>query len=52
MTIMLYLVGLSVSLCVVNIIYLLVEGEGVREALSFTIVLLVASIPLAIEIGE
>jgi H+-transporting ATPase len=31
-------------------VYLLLNGESVKEALTFTIVLLVASIPLAIEI--
>jgi H+-transporting ATPase len=50
MAIMLVLVGMSVLLCLINFIYLLVKGESVKEALSFTIVLLVASIPLAIEI--
>lgn len=50
MTIMFVLVGLSITLCVINFIYLLVNGVGVKEALSFTIVILVASIPLAIEI--
>jgi len=50
MTIMFVLVGLSVVLCLINFIYLLVEKEPVKDALSFTIVLLVASIPLAIEI--
>lgn len=50
MTIMFVLVGLSVTLCIINFVYLVVEGVEVKEALSFTIVLLVASIPLAIEI--
>lgn len=49
-TIVLVLVVLSVTLCLINLIYLVVEGETFAEALSFTIVLLVASIPLAIEI--
>ena len=44
------LVGLSVVLCTLNFLYLLSRGENVKESLSFTIVLLVASIPLAIEI--
>lgn len=47
---MFVLVGLSITLCTVNFVYLVVEGVDVKEALSFTIVLLVASIPLAIEI--
>ena len=48
--IVLCLVVASVTLCIVNLIYLITQGESVKEALSFTIVLLVASIPLAIEI--
>lgn len=50
MTIMIVLVAVSITLCIINFIYLLVSGESVHDALSFTIVLLVASIPLAIEI--
>jgi H+-transporting ATPase len=50
MTIMFVLVGISLVLCAINLIYLLIKGVAVKEALSFTIVLLVASIPLAIEI--
>jgi H+-transporting ATPase len=50
MTIMYVLVGLSSVLCTINFLYLLSRGEDVQESLSFTIVLLVASIPLAIEI--
>jgi H+-transporting ATPase len=50
MRIMFVLVGLSVTLCIINFVYLLVKGVPATEALSFTIVLLVASIPLAIEI--
>ena len=50
MAIMFVLVGLSVTLCLISLIYLLVQGVPSKEALSFTIVLLVASIPLAIEI--
>lgn len=49
-TIMYVLVGLSVILCTLNFLYLLSRGENFQESLSFTIVLLVASIPLAIEI--
>jgi H+-transporting ATPase len=47
---MFVLVVLSLLLCIINLVYLLVEGVAIKEALSFTIVLLVASIPLAIEI--
>jgi H+-transporting ATPase len=50
MTIMSVLVALSLVLCAANFIYLFASGVAVKEALSFTIVLLVASIPLAIEI--
>jgi magnesium-transporting ATPase (P-type) len=46
MTIMYVLVGISLVLCAVNFIYLLVKGVSLKESLSFTIVLLVASIPL------
>jgi H+-transporting ATPase len=49
-TIMLVLVGLSLCMCAIYMIYLIVKGVDIRETLSFTIVLLVASIPLAIEI--
>ena len=50
MQIMFVLVTLSVVLCIINFAYLFSQGESLQEALSFTIVLLVASIPLAIEI--
>jgi H+-transporting ATPase len=50
MTIMSVLVALSLVLCAANFIYLFASGVDIKEALSFTIVLLVASIPLAIEI--
>jgi H+-transporting ATPase len=50
MAIMFVLVGLSLTLCIINFAYLLAKGVDVKEALSFTIVILVASIPLAIEI--
>ncbi|KAJ1440789.1 E1-E2 ATPase-domain-containing protein, partial [Ochromonadaceae sp. CCMP2298] len=43
------LVAISLVLCSIVFIYLLTE-ESVTEALSFTVVLLVASIPLAVEI--
>lgn len=48
--IMFVLVALSVVLCGAALIYLLARGENFKRALSFTIVLLVASIPIAIEI--
>eukprot|EP00960_Hanusia_phi_P015924 469656-Hanusia_phi.AAC.1 len=63
---MLILVTLSLTLCIIAFIYLVVEGnkknaaripklqvssgEIVRNSLSFAVVVLVASIPLAIEI--
>ena len=50
MRIMIVLVVLSMALCGIAFGYLLGRGEKVREALSFTVVLLVASIPIAIEI--
>jgi H+-transporting ATPase len=66
MRIMIILVTLSVTLCIIALIYLIVEGrkanalkpknlqhsdnEIVRHSLSFAVCVLVASIPLAIEI--
>ena len=51
MQITLALVVISVVLCAVAFGYLIGYGkENVKEALSFTVVLLVASIPIAIEI--
>ena len=47
---MFVLVGLSLTLCMINFIYLVLNDVSVKESLSFTIVILVASIPLAIEI--
>ena len=45
------LVVLSVTLCTIAFIFLMVsKGESFKEALSFAVVLLVASIPIAIEI--
>lgn len=49
-TIVIVLTGISVVLCAIVFIYLCVQTGKVEEALAFTIVLLVASIPLAIEI--
>ncbi|GAB4816895.1 hypothetical protein N2152v2_003941 [Parachlorella kessleri] len=48
--IMFVLVAMSLLLCGTALIYLLARGENFKSALSFTIVLLVASIPIAIEI--
>jgi len=48
--VMTILVVISLLLCITAFIYLLKMGQHVREALSFTVVLLVASIPVAIEI--
>eukprot|EP00201_Polytomella_parva_P007728 CAMPEP_0175064506 /NCGR_PEP_ID=MMETSP0052_2-20121109/15374_1 /TAXON_ID=51329 ORGANISM="Polytomella parva, Strain SAG 63-3" /NCGR_SAMPLE_ID=MMETSP0052_2 /ASSEMBLY_ACC=CAM_ASM_000194 /LENGTH=1224 /DNA_ID=CAMNT_0016330871 /DNA_START=383 /DNA_END=4057 /DNA_ORIENTATION=+ len=50
LTIMIVLVVLSLVLCFTAFGYLLGTGERVKEAISFTVVLLVASIPIAIEI--
>eukprot|EP00595_Chromulina_sp_UTEXLB2642_P001354 CAMPEP_0196761300 /NCGR_PEP_ID=MMETSP1095-20130614/481_1 /TAXON_ID=96789 ORGANISM="Chromulina nebulosa, Strain UTEXLB2642" /NCGR_SAMPLE_ID=MMETSP1095 /ASSEMBLY_ACC=CAM_ASM_000446 /LENGTH=633 /DNA_ID=CAMNT_0042110641 /DNA_START=97 /DNA_END=1999 /DNA_ORIENTATION=- len=47
--IMLVLVGLSLTLCSIVFIYL-VRDNSVIDALSFTVILMIASIPLAIEI--
>jgi len=41
---------LSVVLCLIALIYLLARGERFSHALGFIVVLLVASIPIAIEI--
>ena len=50
MDIMIVLVCLSLTMCTIVFVYLLYQGTEVDTALSFTVVLLVASIPLAIEI--
>jgi H+-transporting ATPase len=44
------LVALSLSLSLLVFFYLLTHGESFRESLSFTVMLIVASIPMAIEI--
>ena len=41
---------LSIVLCLTALIYLLARGESFHQALGFIVVLLVASIPIAIEI--
>ena len=48
--IMIVLVCLSLTMCTIVFVYLLYQGTEVATDLSFTVVLLVASIPLAIEI--
>ena len=50
MKIMLVLVALSLVLSGIYFVYLLAKGVNGKDALSFTVVILVASIPLAIEI--
>ena len=50
MKFMIVLVVLSVTLCLIVFTYLMVGGLPLKESLSHTVVLLVASIPLAIEI--
>ena len=50
MAIMVCLVILSLTLCSIVFFYLLDQGSTIKSALSFTVVLIVASIPLAIEI--
>lgn len=42
--------GMSLTLCGIVLAYLLARKEPLREVLSFVVVLLVASIPIAIEI--
>jgi H+-transporting ATPase len=46
------IVLLSISMvgCIIMLIYLLVNGENVKDSLSFVVVLLVASIPVAMEV--
>eukprot|EP00475_Leptophrys_vorax_P025001 TRINITY_DN3479_c0_g3_i1.p1 TRINITY_DN3479_c0_g3~~TRINITY_DN3479_c0_g3_i1.p1 ORF type:complete len:960 (+),score=272.83 TRINITY_DN3479_c0_g3_i1:233-2881(+) len=48
--IMIVLVVISMVMCFINFGYLLSQHVSFKEALSFTVVILVASIPLAIEI--
>jgi hypothetical protein len=48
--IVMILSGLSLSACGIVLAYLLARKEPLREVLSFVVVLLVASIPIAIEI--
>lgn len=48
--IMVVLVFLSFALSGIVFIYLLFDGTDLKESISFTVVLIVASIPIAIEI--
>jgi len=48
--IMIILVVLSMTLCTISLAYLLGEGYSVIDSFSFAVVVLVASIPMAIEI--
>lgn len=48
--IMIVLVAISFLLSGIVFIYLLTSGTDVKESISFTVVLIVASIPIAIEI--
>ena len=50
MKIMMVLVVCSLTLSIIVLIYLIKQGAETTSALSFTVVLIVASIPLAIEI--
>ena len=47
--IMFFLLGVSFILCGIILLYLLISGETVLRAISYVVVLLVASIPLAME---
>mmetsp|Transcript_12052 Transcript_12052/g.21478 ORF Transcript_12052/g.21478 Transcript_12052/m.21478 type:complete len:965 (+) Transcript_12052:165-3059(+) len=48
--IMAFLIVLSFLLCGITLWYLLDQGEDFKESISFVVVLLVASIPIAIEV--
>eukprot|EP01134_Creolimax_fragrantissima_P006554 CFRG6554T1 len=50
LSIMFVLVVLSVTLCLTAMIFLLANDESFKTSISFAVVLLVASIPIAIEI--
>jgi H+-transporting ATPase len=50
MRIMYVLVTLSITLCIIYLVFHLAKGVAVKESIGYTVVLLVASIPLAIEI--
>jgi H+-transporting ATPase len=42
--------SLSITLCLIAFAYLMATGEAINEALSFAVVVIVSSIPMAIEI--
>lgn len=44
------LLVISVTFCTITLVYMLAYGEHVKSALSFNIVILVSSIPIAIEV--
>lgn len=48
--IMIILVILSIALCTISLVYLLLDNQSVIDSFSFAVVVLVASIPMAIEI--
>eukprot|EP00039_Didymoeca_costata_P032203 m.37061 g.37061 ORF g.37061 m.37061 type:complete len:948 (+) comp9237_c0_seq2:248-3091(+) len=50
LTTMLVLSVASLALCIASSIYLKLKGESYRDALEFAVVVLVASIPLALEV--
>jgi H+-transporting ATPase len=50
LNIMLVLLSVSFVLCGICLAYLLTEGESFKESISFVVVLLVASIPIAMEV--
>lgn len=50
MRVMIVLLTLSFTLCGISMAFLLIEGNPFMEVLEFTVILLIASIPIAIEI--
>ncbi|CEP02089.1 unnamed protein product (mitochondrion) [Plasmodiophora brassicae] len=48
--VVLVLLGASTVLCGITLLYLLLNGENVTESLGFVVVLMVASIPIAMEV--
>lgn len=50
MRIMSVLVVMSIVLCITVMVYLLLKGQTAKQSISFAVVVLVASIPIAIEI--
>jgi H+-transporting ATPase len=47
---MMVLVAVSLTLCIIVFVFLIINTGNVKDSLSFTVVLLVASVPLAMEI--